>query len=327
MKWLVYGAESLYRRLFVSAWRRLRTHPGLIWLGIGAALLGNGGDIEVALNKFFLLQNQENILAFLVQSGWLAFLGRLEWTALPVIIFGAVVGLGLLLLGSLSQVALIQSAHDAETGQVSDLMVYLRRARSLFWKAFSFYALSRLVIWIVFILFALPALINAFFQLSLESVSSLNLLGYFILIPGSFYLALLARLAVFSLVISGSSFRGAYREALSLWKKHWLTLVEVSCVVFLVNTVVALATAAIFFLGLLPINAILAGSEAAVWGQGFLSLLFVVVIILVGGLVSLWQYQVWVQIFTELRRELSLKSKAQRVYDTMLNRFRNKFRK
>lgn len=320
-------ADSLYRRTFWQAAKRVWRHPGLIWLGIGAAFLGNGGDIEVALNKFFLLQNQGDWLSFFVQSSWLTWFGTIEWAALPIIVFGLVVGLALMLLGSLAQVAVIHSAHDAASGEVADVTVYLRRARGLFLKAFSFYALSKILIWAVFIILILPALINAFFQLNLEPNSSITIIGYLVLIPGSFYLSLLARLSIFSLVLSGSSWKGALRQARALWNKHWLALVEVSAVVFLANTIFALAVAAIFFLGLSPVNAILSSGPAAAWGRNIIMFIFLLVVILVGGLISLWQYQVWTQIYTELISDLSIRSKAARVYDTVITKLKNRFRK
>lgn len=334
-------SRSFYRDIFTDAWHTA-WQSRIAWLlAIGAGVLQTGGIVDVLYRLIHkhLLQRTESSVSF-TKPAFIATIQRLL-TAGPSWLDRALVGAQLVnifllaLLCAVTVLALVLICQGA--------LVYMIGARGRFTKPTlgESLAVGGGHIWRTAALAFLPFIAFVFswfvflgpFGVTIQLTSVQAVLGYVIAIIASLIVGFLATslqmLALQFVVLDDAHVEPALKQAWSIIRRSWLTLVEASVFLFVIGVAVFILSILSYLVLILPLLA-LAG--AAIVFQSatlatflllFAELLFVIVMLSVGGAMIVFQYAVWNRLSTRLVKNLAV-AKIVRVVHQTLDRIQSR---
>jgi len=305
--------KAIYRPLFLEAWKNTWRHKRLWLLGIFAAVMASGGLFEslsgswqTALKGRMMLEQYIN--GTLPGYQWLVSYGRYLAAMEPFqqYLLSALIVLaffGLVSFGALAQGAILAGGLKKTPAKFCEL---IQNGQTFFWRILGLDVLGKLGLGLVFLITVAP-------------VAFLNPLPYgwhqyppfislVLFLAGAIFVTTLQMLSLAGVVRKHLNIRAAVNEAWDIFRLHLAVTFELGVLLFIISFLAALATLIVLIilallLTLLFVVAILVSSSGLYLLAIFISLAtFIVVALLAAGLLSTFQYTVWLLYFEEAGR-------------------------
>ncbi|MBU1148489.1 hypothetical protein KKI23_00185 [Patescibacteria group bacterium] len=312
---------TIYRSIFVKAWEITRRYKFLWFFGFFAALLGNGGELEIIYQNIVRFTQQSNNLSFLSD---LYNAGRLEAvfsqvsqyfnTDTPLTIANSILLLLVFVLFIwlivIAQSVIINKVYKQEKGEVVAFDESFRVGRHFFKKVFLVNLAAKVLVYGLFAIICGPLL---YFYLRGNGISwglsfSYILISFIIFIPVGFVVAFIAKYATAFVVIKGLSVSQAMKEGWKLFVNNWLISIEMSVTLFIINVIAGLAFLVAFVLVAVPflLLAMIFYSAASAIGLNIItiigSVVFLAALFLLGSIFSVFQFSAWTLLFMKLNQ-------------------------
>lgn len=322
-----------YRNILKQAWSLTWHNKYLWWLGIFAALLGNGGELEILFNNnganpgqsifpglkriastgVFKAQTYDNIID-LFRYDTLNMVIVLIMSLFVLAVFILLVWLVIS-----SQGALVNGAAALLNKRKTALRQNWDAGVLNFWPVLSINILLKIVIYILLALISLPLI----FWSGNSGSWLLYVLAAIIIIPLAIILSFIAKYSIAYVVINGEKAGEALRRSIKLFKENWLISFEMAVILFFINIIVGLlivlcilALAAPFlFLGIILFYIFSSLGSYLIAILGFAAFLFI--IITGGAALAVFQITVWTSLFLELDKKRGI-SKLMRVVNNII---------
>jgi len=307
-----------YRNILKQAWTLTWRNKYLWWFGVFAALLGNGGELEVIFNNsgdpggamFPSWQRISSTGVFSPQT--FTNVGNLfkhdTLNIIALLIVGLIVlaiFLFIVWLVIVSQAALVNNSAAIFKQKKNSFQDGWLSGRVNFWPVFSINVLSKVIIYILLAVVGLPMIYwGANFGVGLFYV-----LALVIMVPVVIIISFIAKYAVAYAVINKYKIGLAIGQSWQLFKENWLISFEMAVILFFINLLVGLGivlavlTLAVpfLFLGLLFFYAF---SALGSWLVAVMALIFfLAVVIFIGAALSVFQISAWTGLFLELDKK------------------------
>ncbi|MFH1598152.1 MAG: hypothetical protein ABIB97_03700 [Patescibacteria group bacterium] len=323
---------TVYRPIIKKAWEITRKYKFLWFFGLFAALLGNGGEIEIIYENFQRLSNQPETMSALKD---LYVAGRFEEiisqatqyfsTNTPVAIAYAilVVLLFILILWLIviSQSALINKVYKINKGQESKFDDGMRVGKKFFWPVLSVNIISRAVIYGLFLAICGPLLYLYFQNAETGYVIAYMLISFIIFVPLGIIIAFITKYATAYVVIKEMSVWSSIKKGWVLFVRNWLISIEMAIILLAINVIVGLGFLVLVSLLALPflLLSFIFGAAAGTIGSYLIivpaAILFFAVLFIVGAAFSTFQFSSWTQLFLRLN-EGKVISKIARLFSS-----------
>ncbi|MBI2459859.1 MAG: hypothetical protein HYV53_04955 [Parcubacteria group bacterium] len=324
-----------YRNILKQAWSLTWRHKYLWWFGIFAALLGNGGELEILFNNKSsvnpgqsLFPAWQRIMSTKVFSGQtLTNIGNLfRHDTLNIILVSAVIlialaiGLFLIWLVIVSQGAIVNNSAAAIKQKKNAFRDGLEAGRLNFWPVLILNIIIKAVIYALLVIISLPVIFfrgdfnaNLFYILALVPA-----------VPAAIILSFIMKYAVAYAVINKSKVAPAIRQSWRLFKENWLISFELAFILFFINLlfglaiVLALLTLAVpfLFLGLIFYYTFSLVGSWLIASLALASFLFIVAA--AGAALAVFQIAAWTGLFLELNKKSVSTSKLVRVVNNLV---------
>lgn len=301
------------RQSWVIAWRYK-----YLWLfGFFAALLGNGGELQVLLNNVINIgESPQTLLGIqnLYTTGFLGimyvnFKSFLSQSTLEAIFFLLVfltttfVAIWLIVT---SQGALFDGIKKIQNGKKTDLAQGYRAGSKFFGRILALNVISNAVVYGLFIAVSLPIVLVLLVKSTDTGILLYVLFGFIILVPIALVISFVSKYAILYVVWMEQSLGRAISSGWHLFKRNVLVTVEASLIIL-----------GFSILGALALIIVLAFLSIPFFMLGFLSILFdstlaftVVLVIgfivigvavgIYGAMFSVYRYAFWALIFSRL---------------------------
>lgn len=307
---------SFYRNILKQAWRLTWRNKYLWWFGVFAALLGNGGELEILFNR--PAGGQELFPAWrrLASTGIfsrsaLSNIGDLFQRDTLNMIFILTVGLAslavflfLVWLVVVSQAALVNNSAAAIKQKKHNFREGINAGVLNFWPVLVLNFLVKAAVYLLFAAISLPLIFSpASFGAKLFYIFAL-----IVSVPLVIVLSFIMKYAVAYVVISRFRLGQAIKRGWLLFKENWLISFEMAVILFLINLlagfgiILAILTLAVpfLFLGLISYYSF------ALIGPWFIAALaftsFLLIILVIGAALSVFQISSWTGLFLELNK-------------------------
>ncbi|MEA3398702.1 MAG: hypothetical protein U9R06_03090 [Patescibacteria group bacterium] len=310
---------SLYRDILAKAWHITWRYKYLWFFGLFAALLGNGGELElifrgfnaefsqglfpwlqgIAETGFFNVSTIHNI-GYLLINDPITIL-----TIFAVFLIVIFLSIFLIWLVIVSQAALVNNAANSISGKSHDFKDGLAVGMKKFWPVLGLNVLIKIVVYLLFVLISLPGIIMIS-RADLLTVKVLFVLSFIIFIPISIILAFIVKYAIAYAVIKGSKISQAIKEGWDLFVKNWLVSLEMAFILFFINFVIGLGLILVLLIISVPFLflALLLIKSGMLINFGIflaISILFYLAIIaIVGAALATFQISSWTGLFIKL---------------------------
>lgn len=308
-----------YRNILKQAWQLTWRNKYLWWFGIFAALLGNGGELEIIFNNasgnpaqalfpswqrivstgVFRFETITNI-ANLLKNDTLnvIFVLLICLAALAVFLF-------LVWVVIVSQAALVNNSAAIIKQKKNNFRDGLNAGILNFWPVFSLNILVKAAIYVLLMAVALPI----FFSQENSAANIFYITALILLVPASIILSFIMKYAIAYAVAGKLKAGRAIQRGWSLFKANWLISFEMAIILFAINLLVglgivlAILTLAVpfLFLGLISFYSF---SAAGSWLIAILAFsCFIAIIVLAGAALAVFQISSWIGLFLELDKK------------------------
>jgi len=310
---------TLYRNIFSQAMKITWRYKYLWFFGLFAALLGNGGELELILRRFDgtveqgLFPGLQSLLSTglfsrntLFNIKGLAARDPLSlFFLLSVILLVLALAAFLIWMIIVSQAALVNNTAKIKLGKRHTFKEGLSLGIKKFIPVFSLNALLKIIIYTVFVLLSLPV-IASLNSASFNATSLMFVISFIVFIPIAIVLSFIIKYAVAYTVIKDENCLLAIKSGWQLFLKNWLISLEMAFLLFVINFLVGLA----LILGLLVLAVpfvflVIALSKLALVVNLWLFIvvavaLYIVVLVFVGSMLATFQIASWTSLFLEL---------------------------
>ncbi len=324
---------SLYRNILSRAWQITWRSKYLWFFGLFAALLGNGGELEVIFRGFSgdMSQGLFPALRRFAETGIfskqaIANIGQLVledpislFFVLAVFLILVILICFLIWLVIVSQAALVNNSANIIAGKNHDFKQGIEAGMKKFWPVLGLNLLIKIIIYLVFVLLSLPVIFSIG-QSSFIKANLLFVISFLIFIPVGIVLAFIIKYAIAYVVIKGSQFLEAIKLGCQLFVKNWLISLEMAFILFFINFLVGFCLLLLFLVLAVPFLFLaLIFAQSALyfnfWVIIVLALiLYLSIIILVGAGLAAFQISSWTGLFIELVSRGGM-SKIVRIFD------------
>lgn len=308
----------LYRTILKRAWKNTWRHKYLWFFGLFAALLGNGGELELIFRGFnepgqssFYVGMQRILETGFFSKGTLNNMGHMAgedpfslFLALMTLFIILISVLFLLWLSITSQIAVVHNTAKIKHDKKHDFKDGVLTGMKKFWPVLSLNITSRAAIAIMFLIIGLPLLLEIFKNPRL--INGWYIIMFIIFIPFSLALSFLIKYSIAFVVIKGEKTIQAIRSGWNLFKNNWLISIEMAIILFFINFLVGLAVILLFLILAVPfLFIILMFSKMAFYFNFWFIIvsaiiLFLIMIVFVGAVLSTFQISSWTYLFMEL---------------------------
>ncbi|MCK5510227.1 hypothetical protein KAI65_01605 [Candidatus Parcubacteria bacterium] len=323
---------ALYRTILKRAWENTWRHKYLWFFGLFAALLGNGGELELIFRGFdgpgknnLYIGMQRILETGFFSKGTLSNMGRMAgedpfslFLALMTLFIILVLSLFLLWLSITSQVAIVHNTAKTKHDKEHDFKDGILTGMKNFWPVLSLNIISRLAIAIMFCIIALPLLSEVFKNSGLAS--GWYIIMFIIFIPLSLAFSFLIKYSIAFVVIKGQKTIQAVKSGWNLFKNNWIISIEMAVVLFFINFLVGLGVILLFLILTVPfLFIILMFSQMAFYFNFWFIIvssiiLFLITIVFIGAMLATFQISSWTYLFMELVSKGGV-SKITRIFD------------
>lgn len=295
-----------YSNILKQSWTITWKNKYLWFFGLFAAILGNGGDLDIIVRGF----DHENKF-FPFGFGWLANTGIFTKDFFTNIILlsateplSLFISLFFILLSSLvliffiwlvisSQIAIVNNAVKIITNKKHNIKEGLNKGKEYFWQVLILNILLKLFIFVVFFIMLTTLLIKTS---ALQSFIFILLFVICLILAVIF--SFVIKYSICFVVIKGFNVINALKSGWSLFVKNWLISLEMAFLLFLLNFLVLFLLSPLFFVFIVFSKVVL------YFGVWFLfissAMLFLLLITLTGAILSTFQITSWTSLFIEL---------------------------
>lgn len=309
---------SLYRTILKRAWDNAWKHKYLWFFGLFAALLGNGGELELIFRNFneqgqdsFFPAWQKFVATGIFSKNSLINISNLAHTepfslfiALSTLLVIVLLVLFVLWLTIVSQVAIVHNTAKIKHDKEHDFKDGIMQGVKKFWPVLGLNIIIKIIAGTLFFLVGLPIYFGI--VKSALTINLIYILMFILFIPISLVLSFVIKYAIVYNVVKDQKFLDAIKSGWNLFQKNWLISVEMAILLFFINFMTGIAILIIFLILAVPLLfIILIFSEIAaiinIWFFIFSALiLLVVMVVFVGSLLSTFQISAWTHLFIEL---------------------------
>ena len=312
---------SLYRNILKRAWEITWKFKYLWFFGLFAALLGNGGEFEI-ISKSFDINNPDNLNIidsiksfagtgiFSKQAvgnvGQLVVNDPFNLLMLVIILLIVLILAGFMIwLTIISQAALVNNSANVISGKPHDLKSGVMNGADKFWPVFGMNLISRALTYLVFLAIGLPVVISIS-RANAVTASIVFIVSFLIFIPVAIILSFIVKYSIGYIIIKGEKFLESLKLGWLLFIKNWLISIEMAFILFFINFFVGIFLILILLILAIPFLFILfllikSGLFFNFWVVAMFALvLFLIIIILVGSALSVFQISSWTGLFIEL---------------------------
>lgn len=322
---------TLYRNILSSAWKNTWHHKYLWFFGLFAALIGNGGELEVFFRSFndrmqggffvwlrgiastgiFSLEALKNIGRLMVEDTGTMFL--LIFTLLLILVLGGF----LIWLVIASQIAIVNNTANDKLGKKHDIQIGISAATKRFWPVLGLNFIIKLFAYILFGILTVP-IVMTLTKGGVLAYGILFVILYIVFIPLILFFSFIIKYAIAYTVIKEENFLEAIKSGWNLFIKNCLISIEMTFILFFINFFVAFALILILLVLSVPFLFIVVFSNAL----AYINLLFIFVgaIILfiiftafAGSILATFQISAWTYLFIELETKGGV-SKIKRIF-------------
>ncbi len=310
----------LYRQILGQALRNTWKHKYLWFFGLFAAFLGNGGELEFIFRGFDGTLTQGLFPGFkrLAATGVFSFstLANIKQLAikdpfnlfivLSVLLMVFILAAFLIWLVIISQAALVNNVSLIEGGKKHSFGQGLSAGIKKFWPVFGLNFLGRSIIYILFIALALPIVISWNRAVDPSIAGLLFVISFIVFVPASIVISFIIKYAIAYKVIRGEGFWASLRSGWQLFTKNWLVSLEMAFILFFINFMVGVGLIIILLVLAVPFLFLtLLFSKLALlfnfWIIVFAALIvYLVLIVWVGAMLSTFQIYSWTSLFLRL---------------------------
>lgn len=321
---------SSYRKILKKAIQITWKNKYLWFFGLFATLLGVGGEYQM-LDKMSenngeqVFFNFKNSLIF-QQTAWNNFFENFAsnyWNSLLslIVLIGIIfLFVFILVLAVTSQGAIPHQTEKIINKKEKDITLRsgMMAGQKHFWPILGINILLKVFIGLVFLLMSLPIIFSG-------GQSMLALCLYIILfivsIPVILSFSIITKYSVSFMVIKNNKFSESIENAWELFKKNWVTSIEMALLLIVINIIFALAAIIAIFSISAPfmILSLVFSNFAIFWILVPLALLVLfLAIICIGSMLTTFQISAWTILFLSLIKEktksklLRLKEKEQK---------------
>jgi len=322
-----------YRNILKQAWALTWRNKYLWWFGIFAALLGNGGELEILFNNAGASPGQalfpawQRIFSTGVFSGQtLNNIGNLfrhdtlnMILVLVVCLIVLAIALLLIWLVIVSQAAIVNNSAAVIKQKKYTLKDGLDSGILNFWPVLVLNIIIKAVIYTLLVTISLPVI---FYQGNFNA-NLFYIIALVVIVPVAIILSFIMKYAVAYVVINKSKVVPAIEQSYRLFKENWLISFEMAIILFFINLLVGLAIILVIlvlavpflFLGLIFYYSFSLVGSWLIAILAFASFLFMVVS--VGAALAVFQISSWTGLFLELEKK-SGTSKLLRMVNNMI---------
>ncbi|MCU0679378.1 MAG: hypothetical protein MUC28_02955 [Planctomycetes bacterium] len=311
---------TLYRDILAQGWRLTWRSKYLWFFGLFAALLGNGGELEIIIRNFnsgfyseslfpslrgivatgfFSWQTVENMGALLVNDPLtLLFILALFLAILFLAVF-------LLWLIMVAQAALVNNAAMHAAEKKHNFQDGLAVGRKKFWPVLGLNIIGKAVIYVLFLFVSVPALLSLG-QTNFLPASLLFVISFLVFVPIAITVSFIVKYSIAYVVIKGNHLAEALKSGWQLFTANWLISLEMAFILFFINFAVAIAVVLCFLILAVPFLflALLfakAGMVINFWLVITSALLaYLAIIALVGSGLAVFQISSWTALYIKL---------------------------
>ena len=327
--------EPIYRPILKKAWEITWRFKYLWFFGLFASLLGSGGIYNINLNVDEA-SNQGNwifgLKEFLSGGGvygaaWQNMGANMNWWLVILFLLLVVVGLFLLWLAVVSQGSLFYGAREGSQGRILTFGEVFKKGKEKFWPLLLLNIIMGLVALAILIIVTLPFLILMFKPEYATTAASLFVaISLVIMVPLGVMITFIVRYGFIFIANKDRSPRAAISEAASMFRKNWLTSLEMMILIWVVYVVLGLILSLIARVILLPLlvyiftlfSSTYTGSEtltqAVITGGLFV---YMVIMLWAAAVMNVFENSCWVLLFERLNND-EVESKVVRLVTAAL---------
>jgi len=305
---------ALYRGVLGQGWQNAWRNKYLWFFGLFAALLGNGAEFrmmseagseqtlfptlqDIASTGVFSLQGLENLGKLMVKDPASVIILFL------IFLLIAVLFVFLLWLSVVSQGALVNNAARFKNNHSHDFRSGLDSGIKHFWPVLGMNAILKIVIFVAFVILSF-LLINSGAR---DMVGNILFVVFFVIfIPLVVVLSFIVKYAIAYVIIKGESFLNALRLGWQLFVRNWLISIEMAFILFFINFLAVVGLALLLLVLAIPFLFIMIvfSSVAVSFSFWFLflasSILYILLAMWLGAVLSTFQVSSWTILFLEL---------------------------
>jgi hypothetical protein len=310
---------TLYRDILKQAFRTSWRHKYLWFFGLFAALLGNGGELELVIRGFDGQPEKAFFPGFksIIETG---VFSKQTLLSLKTLITTDPFGLFMLLSALLillcisgfliwimftSQGALVTNVAKDKLGRGHNFRSGLEAGMKNFWPVFGLNFILRVITYTLFIIMSIPIVLMV--KSASYAIASIGFIASFVLfVPLTIILSFIAKYAIAFVVLRGVGIGEAIKEGWDLFIKNWLISLEMAFTLFFLNFAVGIVLVLALLILMIPFFLMV----ALLSGLGivyFTSLLIMSMAVIMIGLIALtgawlanFQIATWTGLFIEL---------------------------
>ena len=310
---------TLYRDIIKQAFKTTWHNKYLWFFGIFAALLGNGGELELLFHRFDTTV-ENGLFPFWASIANTGFFGKNTFlnighlaTRDPLSLFLVLtVFVVILILGALavwltvvSQASLVSGAAQIRVGKKHDFKTALDAGINRFYGVFGLNLILKLLVYLFFIFLSLP-LLAAAGNRYLFSSTAIFMVAFLFFVTLAMVISFIVKYAIAFYVIKRCGFLESIRLAWQLFMRNWLISLEMAFLLFVINIIVGLGLILLLLVFTVPFLFLaLVLSKLAFYFNFWIVvasalILYLVVIIIVGAALSTFQISSWTGLYLEL---------------------------
>ncbi len=308
-----------YRIILKQAWDLTWRNKYLWWFGIFAALLGNGGELEILFNNTGGDPSQALFPAWqkIVSTGLFSghTLANIEilfkqdtlnmFLVLITLLIVLLVGIFFIWLVIVSQASIVNNSAAIIKQKKHNIRDGLDAGILNFWPVLGLNVIIKAIIYILLVAISLPVI---FWQGNF-SVKIFYIFALIIILPVAIILSFIMKYAIAYVVIYKKRILSAIRHSFRLFKKNWLISFEMAVILFFINLLIGLSivlaililAVPFLFLGLIFFYAFSAVGSWLIAVLAFATFLFIIVS--AGAALSVFQISSWTGLFLELDKK------------------------
>ncbi len=308
---------SIYRTILRQALKIMWSCKYLWFFGIFAIFLSSGGEINSAIDHFYKVFDASSFLdglknfynhSMVVNAGNnlnTFFNGFNGWGILLLVVL-ILLFFFLIWLSVVSQAGLFGAAYKIYKKQSVNFNDTFAMGRQNFWPTLWLNLLSRLVIYVLWLIVAVP-LAALYLSRPAEMVGNIFIVLTFVIwVPVALFISFLMKYAVLFVVNKKYTFKEALQAAWQLFRDNWLVSIEMVIIMFFVNLLAAIALILAVMVLVLPL-AILVFLLGMINFAGVMYLTMLVAVILLvflmiwgGAMLSVFQHVAWAILFVRM---------------------------
>jgi hypothetical protein len=322
-----------YRPILKKALQLTTRHKKWWILGFFVALLGNGGEYEIAFSNLKKISQSnisaDSLLGFFtnnfISKNLFIYSKNLLTTNQPLTSLALLLALsGLIYLIITAQGTLIAAVFGGVSKKYrpfsgyAEIKKYWLQTRDKFWELFFANLIFKGGGLILAALISMPFIILLSSLTNLSTSASALIIGFLIFTPLAIIVSFLVKYTLIYIVAKGQDPLASFLNSLKLFQNNWLITGEIALILLVLNLLTGLAALIVSLILSFPL---IAGTALIIYplalpdGYYFtiIAWLMILTLPILGSVLAVFQYSAWTILFKKLTGRRRLHSKIARV--------------